>query len=115
MKIAIVGSRKFNDYDTICKFIEQRFDLDQIDAVVSGGAKGVDALAERYARDHHLELIVKSANWAKYGRVAGPIRNKLIVEEADAIIAFPAAESIGTYNTISLAQKLGKKLEVCNV
>ena len=115
MKLAIVGSRDFNDYDVICNFISAKFDLNEIDTIVSGGAKGVDALAETYAKEHDLNLIVKKADWKKYGRAAGPIRNKLIIEEADAVVAFPAKDSTGTRNSMSLAKKLGKRLEVLDV
>lgn len=115
MKLAIVGSRDFTDYETMCSFIEKKFDLAEIDTIVSGGAKGADALAEKYARDNHLKLIVKPAEWNKYGRAAGPERNKLIVEEADAIVAFPTASSKGTRSTIKLAEDVGKRLEVLYV
>lgn len=115
MKLAIVGSRNFQDYETMCRFISEKFDLSDIEAVVSGGAKGADTLAERFAKDNNLKMIVKPAEWSKYGRAAGPMRNKLIVEEADAVVAFPTETSTGTYNAIKLTKKAGKRLEVLDV
>ena len=115
MKLAIVGSRNFSNYEVICKFIAEKFNLSEIDTIVSGGAKGVDTLAEKYAYEHNLNLIVKKAEWNKYGRAAGPKRNKLIIEEADAVVAFPTKDSIGTQNSISLAKKMNKRLEVLDV
>lgn len=115
MKLAIVGSRNFTDYDMMCNFIKSKFDLSKIDAIVSGGAKGADTLAERFAHENNLLLYVKEADWKKYGRAAGPKRNKLIVEEADVVVAFPTETSKGTLNTINIAKKLGKRLEVLHV
>lgn len=115
MKLAIVGSRNFTDYRVMCSFIKTKFDLSTIDGIVSGGAKGADSLAERFAHENNLLLYVKEADWKKYGRAAGPKRNKLIVEEADAIVAFPTETSRGTLNTINIAKKSGKRLEVLYV
>lgn len=112
MKLAIVGSRDFNDYDELVRFIESKFDLSRIDTVVSGGAKGADALAERFAEEHNMKMIVKKAQWERYGRAAGPKRNKLIIEEADVVAAFPTSKSTGTRNSMQLARKAGKRMEV---
>ncbi len=115
MKLAIVGSRNFNDYELMSEFILSRFDLSEVDAIVSGGAKGADSLAVRFAQEHNIELIVKKAKWDKYGRAAGPIRNKLIIQEADAVAAFPSSSSKGTRNSIELAHSMGKRIEVLEV
>lgn len=115
MKLAIVGSREFNDYKKMCRFINEKFDLSEIDTIVSGGAKGADTLAEKFAKDNNLNLIVKEAQWEKFGRAAGPKRNVLIVEEADAVVAFPTSSSRGTRHTMKLTRQAGKRLEVCNV
>ena len=115
MKLAIVGSRDFNDYELMSEYIRSRFNLSEVDAVVSGGAKGADSLAAKFAQEHDIELIVKKAEWDKYGRAAGPMRNKLIIQEADAVVAFPSAQSKGTLNSINLARKLGKRIEILNV
>ena len=112
MKIAIVGSRNFNNYELMSNSILSKFNLTDIDAVVSGGAKGADSLAERFAHENNLLLHVKEADWKQYGRAAGPKRNKLIVDEADVVIAFPSPSSKGTLNTIKLAKKAGKRVEV---
>lgn len=66
MEIAIVGSRTFEDYDAMCTFIEEKlFTMEHptIEAVVSGGARGADLLAERYAQERGLQMIVFPAEW----------------------------------------------------
>lgn len=115
MKLAIVGSRDFTDYKILDDFIRSKFDLSEIDTVVSGGAKGADALAERFAEEHNFKIDVKKAEWGKYGRAAGPIRNALIVEEADAVVAFPTVDSRGTKNSMEIARKKNKRIEVLYV
>lgn len=104
MKIAIVGSRSFQDYKLLIRTMNNYTPT----AIVSGGAKGTDTLAERYAREIGVNCIVFKPNWKQYGRAAGPVRNKQIVEAADLIIAFWDGKSRGTFSTISLARKAGK-------
>lgn len=115
MKLAIVGSRNFNNYKVMKVFIFSKFDLSEIDTIVSGGARGADTLAEKFAHENNLLLIVKEAEWDKYGRSAGPRRNKLIVEEADVVVAFPTPSSRGTWNTVNLAKEAGKRVEILHV
>ena len=115
MKLAVVGSRNFNNYKIMKDFIFSKFDLSEIDTVVSGGARGADTLAEKFAHENNLLLIVKEAEWDKYGRSAGPRRNKLIVEEADVVVAFPTPSSRGTWNTVNLAKEAGKRVEILYV
>jgi predicted Rossmann fold nucleotide-binding protein DprA/Smf involved in DNA uptake len=113
MVIAIIGSRNFDDYAFMKrKASEVIKGLDNVTGVVSGGAKGADSYSERLATDFGLTHKHFKADWAKYGRAAGPIRNKLIVDTADIIIAFPIGESKGTRNAIDQAVKAGKKVFV---
>lgn len=115
MKLAIVGSRDFNDYEKMCDFIDSKFDLRDIDTIISGGAKGADSLAEQFAKQFNFNLIVHKPEWKKYGKAAGPMRNKLIIEDADAVVAFPTISSKGTHSSMELARKANKRLEVMYV
>jgi len=105
MKIAVVGSRSFNDYD----FLKEKLSLYKIDVIISGGAPGADSLAERYAEENNIETIIFPAEWETHGRAAGPIRNKLIVENCDYLIAFWNGKSRGTKFSIDYAKELGKE------
>ena len=50
MKLAIVGSREFGNYDLVCAEIEKlKKNGQKIELIVSGGAKGADTLAKKYA------------------------------------------------------------------
>lgn len=96
------------DYD----FMRYSLDLYSITEIVSGGAQGADALAERYANDKDLLLTVINANWDKYGKSAGYKRNLEIVERSEIIIAFWDGVSKGTKHTIDIASNENKEVIV---
>ncbi len=85
------------------EFVEEH---GEITTVISGGANGVDALAEEYARENNIHLVVHYANWEN-GRSAGPLRNTKIVADSDYLIAFLSDKSKGTLDTIRKAEKKG--------
>jgi hypothetical protein len=110
MRVIIAGSRDYHDYNVLLEMIEECGW--EITEVVSGGAKGVDALGERYAEEMNIPLKVYNADWEKHGRAAGPIRNKKMAENADALIAIgrvtkDGVMSRGTSNMIETASKMG--------
>ena len=88
MKLAVVGSRSFQDYAWLEHCLLRVFRVEELEAVISGGARGADSLAARFAASHGVPLIVVPADWKRYGRKAGPIRNTEIVARADALAAF---------------------------
>lgn len=110
MRVIIAGGRDFHDYDVVLKAIANSgFNIEQ---VVSGGAKGVDALGERYATENDKLLAVFMADWNRNGRAAGPIRNGKMAEYADALIAIWDGKSKGTKNMIETATKKGMPVYV---
>lgn len=109
MKVAIVGSRNFPKREKVLAYLAT---MRHSDVVVSGGARGVDTWAVEMAESVGMHTMVFSADWEKHGRGAGLIRNRLIVNEADKVVAFWDGESKGTQNTIATALHLRKNLEV---
>ena len=112
MKIAVVGSREFKDNNLIKEILIREFSVDDI--LISGGAKGVDSYAEQLI-DEWNRLCYKKIfkpNWDKYGKRAGFLRNQLIIDEADKVIAFWDGKSKGTKHSIDLAIKAGKPLDI---
>src|SRR4051812_8942749 len=104
MKLAIVGSRDFSDYEFMkecfAAFVASRGGPPEM--IVSGGAKGADSLARRLAEEKGVPFHEIEADWKAYGRAAGPIRNKKLVEFSDAALAFPLGESKGTRGCVKL-------------
>ena len=109
MKVAVVGSRSFNDYGKLKQMLDE---TPGITGIISGGAKGADSLAEQWAREKGIETVVYKPDWAKYGRGAGVVRNRLIIEDCDYCIAFWDGESKGTKSSIDYCKKLNKRLLV---
>ena len=105
MRIGVVGSRDIKELD-IGKYLKD------CDEIVSGGACGVDTLAAEYANENGMKLTVFLPEYKRYGRGAPIVRNKMIVDYADRIIAFWNGRSKGTLSVISYAKKVGKPCEV---
>jgi len=79
--------------------------------VVSVGAAGVDSLGERWARENGIPVKRSPADWKAHGRAAGPIRNRQMVEYADALIALWDGTSRGAANMIGEAKARGLVLK----
>ena len=113
MKLAIIGSRKFDDYAQLLTNIPEG-----VTEVVSGGAAGADTLAERFADEHELPkkiFLPKFKSDPSVGYHPGHFhqRNKQIAEYADTVLAFmPHGGSKGTQSTINYAKKAGTPCQV---
>ena len=84
MKTIIAGSRNITDYKLLEDFIA---DIDfEITTVICGCARGVDTLGENWAKKNNIPVKRYSAYWERYGRAAGPIRNKEIAKVGEALI-----------------------------
>lgn len=115
MKLAVIGSRTYSDAKRIEERIHKFLAENSGVMIVTGGAEGADTIAEQAARKLNIPVIVFHADWKKFGRGAGPIRNKKIAEEADCCIAFidkPIEKSRGTNNAISEFRKRNKPVEI---
>lgn len=95
--------------DLVKKYLTENFKPD--DVLISGGAYGVDSAAEDAARGTWRSVIF-NADWQQYGKAAGFIRNGLIVEAADVIVAFWDGSSRGTLDTLKKAKVAGKPYEI---
>jgi len=116
LRLAIIGSRDFDNYPLlkkiIDKFIQRHSDKDIV--LVSGGARGADSLARRYAQENSLRIDEYFADWDKFGKSAGYKRNHTIWENSDMGIAFWDGESKGTQHSFSLSASMGKRLYIFN-
>lgn len=116
-RIVVAGGRDFEDY----QYLEESLDSllssigDDIE-IVSGHAKGADSLGERYANERGIPCKVMKADWKKYGKAAGIIRNQQMLDYASEatpfVVAFWDGLSKGTKDTIRRAVSRGIRLEV---
>ena len=124
MKIAIVGSRTFNDKDLALEVIGTYFPIYNIECIISGGAKGADTIGKEIASILNLPYIEYPAEWdnlevkpcsiqykngTPYNALAGFNRNCKIVDEADVVVAFHDGRSHGTKHTLRYCSKVKKK------
>ena len=81
--------------------------------VLTGGARGADALAEAWAKRNALPLDVRKADWKTLGAAAGPLRNTQLVQLCTHVLAFPhASKGRGTQDAVRKAVAAGKHVTV---
>lgn len=107
--MAIVGSRQFPSLDKVIAYVKG---LPVETIIVSGGAIGVDLVAQKAAEARGMKVDIFMPDWTHQGRAAGPIRNRTIVENCDALVAFWDGVSAGTKNSIDLAQNMRKPVTI---
>lgn len=123
MKIIIAGSRTLTLDRYVDTAVAQAFNKwvsqDQENwknytrpEIISGGAQGVDFLAELYAKKHSLQFTEFRADWEQFGKRAGFLRNTQMAEYADALIAIWDGKSKGTFHMISEMVKRNKPVFV---
>lgn len=109
MKIAVIGSRGLM-LDDLGRYLPPN-----CTEIVSGGARGIDTCAAYYAKAKGIPLKEFLPDYRTYGRVAPLVRNRLIVDYADAVYAFWDGRSGGTKNVMTYARSKGKELHVFRV
>ena len=103
MKLMIAGSRSITDFD-LAPHIP-----DGVHTIISGGAKGIDTLAEKYADEHKLSKYIIKPRYDLYGKVAPIKRNYEMVDMADIVLVIWDGKSKGSESTIKYTEKVGKK------
>ena len=115
LHILICGGRHFNDYEllksTVSSYISAHGFEPQNIEIISGHCPGADMLGEQFAQEHNIKVKLFPAQWKQFGKAAGLIRNKQMVDylnslEHKAVIAFISPNSQGTRYTITLAKRM---------
>ena len=116
IQLAIVGSRTITDEEFVFEKLDFYTKNMKDITVVSGGAKGIDTIAEKWARQKDYKTEIFLPEYDKYpGKLAPIIRNKTIMENSTHCIAFIKDSSKGTLNAIENAEKLGLKIRIIEV
>lgn len=121
MRILVCGGRDYKDKDfvyktlyNICDEFNLWSDPDEYGnklpspvTIIHGNANGADSLAGNWAVINWTGLEVYDAEWIKYGKRAGYLRNVEMLEESkpDLVVAFPGGK--GTQMMIDLAKEKG--------
>ncbi len=109
MKLMIAGSRSITNID-ISRYIPE-----DTTVIISGGAIGVDTLAERYADARRMSKIIIRPQYGLYGRSAPLKRNDEMIAMCDKVLVFWDGKSRGTKYTIDHAKKAGKPVRVITI
>ena len=98
----IAGSRSIEDFD-LSGYIPPETEL-----IISGGAKGIDTVAEKYADEHKISKLIIRPKYDLYGKAAPIKRNEEMVDLADAVLIIWDGASHGTQYTAKYAKKKNK-------
>lgn len=122
LNIIIAGSRNFDDYELlkyeVTRIIKEAGDAEKHIRIISGGARGADRLGEQFASEFGYDIERFPADWDRYGKQAGFLRNVEMAEAAvqggndGRLIAFWDGMSRGTRHMIDTALKYGLTIHI---
>jgi hypothetical protein len=107
IRVLICGGRDFDDTKLMHRTLLERDKATPFSLVIHGGAQGADKMAHQWAKKNLVPVREFKADWEKWGRSAGPIRNRAMIYEGhpDLVIAFPGGR--GTADMIRQARQSG--------
>ena len=108
MRVLVCGGRDYRDRDRVFAVLHALMVKSEgIDAIIEGGARGADRLAREFAKAYSTRCITYEADWDAHGSFAGPMRNKVMLEDGqpDLVVAFPGGA--GTRDMVRKARKAG--------
>lgn len=116
MKVLVTGSREWRSRTPVLRALL----ASKATVVIHGGARGADGYAKWNARALGIPEREYPADWDRYGRAAGPLRNQEMLdkehlpeEPIDLVLAFPLEGSIGTWDMVKRAEQAGIAVKVC--
>lgn len=114
-KLIVAGGRDFNDAALLERVLIAMADVELADkavSIVSGMARGADALGYQFAKANGITCYPFAADWYKYGKRAGFVRNAEMAAVADGLLAFHDGTSKGTAHMINTMRSMGKPVTV---
>lgn len=112
MVVLVCGSRNWSNFEAILSHLAAL----SPSKVIHGGCTGADELSDKAARQLGFEVQVFKADWKRFGRAAGPLRNKRMLDEGkpDLVLAFHSdlENSRGTLDMVRRAKSSGIKVEI---
>lgn len=112
MKLAVIGNKDFIDRKLLSNVLDN---FNDIDLIVSGGAVGTDTMAIEYAKSKGLNWIFYPPDFAFFGKKAKTIRNKMIVQTCDKLVAFWDQNCESTRYTIQYAREKNKTVTIVDI
>ena len=106
-RVLVCGGRDYTDLLRVCTVLDEQNAREPIGIVIHGAALGADSSARYWATTREVEKIGFPAEWRKYGKAAGPMRNQRMIDEGkpDVVVAFPGGR--GTADMVRRAEAAG--------
>ncbi len=105
-RVLICGDRNWKNRELIKQYI---YSLPEGSVLIHGACRGADEISGEYGKERGFSILAFPAEWNKYGKPAGPIRNKQMIVEGkpNTVVAFHnnIKESRGTANMLKQAEK----------
>ena len=107
MRVLVCGGRDFNDKDVAFAVLDALKAKYGDIVIIQGGAPGADRLAKIWAKENNVRCEQYNADWDRYGKAAGPIRNQWMIDDGkpDLFVAFPGGN--GTADMVAKCRKAG--------
>jgi hypothetical protein len=107
VRLLVTGGRTYWDEEELYRVLDGLAEQHDISVIIHGDAAGADTLAGSWARDRGIPTIAVPADWQRLGRRAGPIRNRVMLEQCspDLVVAFPGGR--GTRDMIKISNAAG--------
>lgn len=114
MRVLVCGSRNCTGTAFVYRELDALHRRLMISTVIEGDQRGVDRMAGFWARRNKIDNLKFPADWVKFGKAAGPIRNQRMLDEGrpDLVIAFPGG--IGTAGMVRLAEAADVRVILVN-
>jgi hypothetical protein len=112
VKLAVIGSRSFDDYDYFKSVIKQEFEEKPIEIIISSETEGTGKLGQRFAVENNIPKKVIYSEWAKYGNNASIMQIIDIVKTSDTVLAFWDGQNKETKQSIDQAIRFDKDIIV---
>ena len=103
LRVLVCGGRGYDDMPAMLKVLDKIHGATPIALIIHGAADGADMMAEAWARLRQIPYLGVPAQWKKYNKAAGPIRNKYMLQFSPGlVVAFPGG--VGTADMVRLAR-----------
>lgn len=115
MKVIVAGSRSIEEFEIVDEILNSIQKTVNITKVISGTARGVDKLGEKWAHKNHVPIESFPADWNKYGKSAGYRRNAEMAVVGDLLVCIWDGESKGTQHMYDCMVQLKKPTYLYNL
>jgi len=109
MRLLVTGGRDFADRDFLFATLDRLHAEHGFTLLIHGDARGADRLAGEWAQERGVPILACPADWKRFGRGAGPKRNRqMLAEKPDLVVAFPGDSD--TRHMVIIAEEAGAKV-----